>query len=131
MNPFDNTFTIFFREMLTAKIKGQFEWRDFIAQNNNELLAKLGNFVNRIVKLINSKIYNSVIPDYTVMHSDPVFTKTKEEINNLLSRYLKELEAVDLKDGLQTAMDIAQVCTKHNFVLGLRTKALFYPPVLF
>ena len=55
----------------------QFEWRDFIAQNNSELLAKLGNFVNRIIKLVNSKIYNSIIPDYTAMHSDPVFDEAK------------------------------------------------------
>lgn len=92
----------------------QFEWRDFIAQNNNELLAKLGNFVNRIVKLVNSKIYESVVPDYTAMHSDPIFDKTKAEINEHLAQYLKELEAVNLKDGLQSAMDLAQA--GNNFV---------------
>lgn len=86
----------------------QFEWRDFIAQNNNELLAKLGNFVNRIVKLVNSKIYDSVIPDYTAKYSDPGFEQAKAEINEYLERYLKDLEAVNLKDGLQSAMDIAQ-----------------------
>ncbi|CAD6579187.1 MAG: hypothetical protein ASARMPREDX12_009087 [Alectoria sarmentosa] len=86
----------------------QFEWRDFIAQNNNELLAKLGNFVNRIVKLVNSKIYDSVIPDYTAKYSDPIFEQAKAEINEHLKQYLKHLEAVNLKDGLQSAMDIAQ-----------------------
>ena len=86
----------------------QFEWRDFIAQNNNELLAKLGNFVNRIVKLVNSKIYDSVIPDYTAKYSDPVFEQARAEINQHLEQYLKNLEAVNLKDGLQSAMDIAQ-----------------------
>lgn len=92
----------------------QFEWRDFIAQNNNELLAKLGNFVNRIIKLVNSKIYNSVIPDYTHMHSDPAFDKAKAEINQHLEQYLKELEAVNLKDGLGSAMDLAQA--GNNFI---------------
>lgn len=92
----------------------QFEWRDFIAQNNNELLAKLGNFVNRIIKLVNSKIYNSIIPNYTAMHSDPVFNKAKEEVNQHLEQYLKQLEAVNLKDGLGTAMDIAQA--GNNFI---------------
>jgi len=92
----------------------QFEWRDFIAQNNNELLAKLGNFVNRIIKLVNSKIYDSVVPDYTAMHSDPMFDKAKVEINEHLAQYLKELEAVNLKNGLQSAMDLAQA--GNNFV---------------
>ncbi|KAL6714926.1 methionine--tRNA ligase mes1 [Lecanora helva] len=86
----------------------QFEWRDFIAQNNNELLAKLGNFVNRIIKFVNSKIYNSILPDYTVMHSDPIFDKAKAEVNRHLAQYLIEMEAVNLKDGLQSAMDLAQ-----------------------
>lgn len=86
----------------------QFEWRDFIAQNNNELLAKLGNFVNRIVKLVNSKIYDSIIPDYTAKYSDPVFEQSKFEINQYLKQYLKDLEAVNLKEGLRSAMDIAQ-----------------------
>ena len=86
----------------------QFEWSDFIAQNNNELLAKLGNFVNRIIKLVNSKLYNSKIPDYTIMYSDPMFDKSREEVNQLLKLYLEQLEAVHLRDGLQTAVDIAQ-----------------------
>ena len=96
----------------------QFEWRDFIAQNNNELLAKLGNFVNRIIKLVNSKVYNSVIPDYTAMHDDLAFNEAKSEINLLLTQYLERLEAVNLKDGLQSAMDIAQA--GNNFVQSNR-----------
>ncbi len=95
----------------------QFDWRDFIAQNNNELLAKLGNFVNRIVKLVNSKIYNSIIPDYTARYSDPAFEQAKTEINRHLKQYLENLEAVNLKDGLQSAMDIAQA--GNNLVSGL------------
>ena len=86
----------------------QFEWKYFIEQNNSELLAKFGNFVNRVVKLVNSKIYNSVIPDYTKMHSDPIFSNAKEEINALLKQYLEEMEAVNLRAGLSTAMQIAQ-----------------------
>ena len=104
---------------LTETADSQFEWRDFIAHNNNELLAKLGNFVNRIVKLVNSKTYGSVIPDYTVKYSDPVFEQAKSEINQHLKQYLKELEAVNLKDGLQSAMDIAQA--GNNLVSGIFT----------
>lgn len=86
----------------------QFEWKYFIEQNNSELLAKLGNFVNRVIKLVNSKIYNSIIPDYTKMHSDPIFDKAKDEVNMHLKQYLEELEAVNLRAGLQSAMNIAQ-----------------------
>ena len=86
----------------------QFEWKYFIEQNNSELLAKLGNFVNRVIKLVNSKIYNSTIPDYIKMHSDPIFDEGKKEINAHLTQYLIDLEAVNLRAGLKSAMEIAQ-----------------------
>ena len=92
----------------------QFAWSDFIARNNNELLNKLGNFVNRIVKLVNSKLYNSVIPDYTKLFSDPRFDGVKSTINDRLSKYLEQMEAVHLRDGLETAMHIAQ--EGNNFI---------------
>ena len=96
----------------------QFEWRDFIAQNNNELLAKLGNFVNRIIKLVNSKIYDSVIPDYTVLYVDAMFDGVRTEINRHLKKYIEHVEAVRLKDGLQIAMDLAQ--EGNNFIQSNR-----------
>lgn len=86
----------------------QFEWKYFIENNNSELLAKLGNFVNRVIKLVNSKIYNSVIPDYTGPASDPVFNKAKAEINQHLKHYIADLESVNLKAGLASAMLIPQ-----------------------
>lgn len=86
----------------------QFEWKYFIESNNSELLAKLGNFVNRVIKLVNSKIYNSIMPDYTAMYSNPMFDKTKQEVNQHLKQYTEDLESVSLKAGLQSAMHIAQ-----------------------
>ena len=38
-----------------------FTWRDFQAKNNNELVAIYGNFVNRVIVLIN-KYYMGEIP---------------------------------------------------------------------
>lgn len=87
----------------------QFEWKYFIEQNNSELLAKLGNFVNRVIKLVNSRIYNSVIPDYRAMYSDPIFDKAKREVNQHLKQFIEDLEAVNLKAGIVSAMQIAQV----------------------
>lgn len=69
------------------------------------------------MKLVNSKIYNSIIPDYTAKYSDLVFEQAKAEINRHLKQYLKDLEAVNLKDGLQSAMDIAQA--GNNLVSGI------------
>ena len=40
-----------------------FTWADFQAKNNNELLAILGNFVNRTVVLIH-KYYEGIVPEF-------------------------------------------------------------------
>ena len=61
-----------------------------------------------MIKLVNSKIYNSVIPDYTTKFADAVFDETKLEVNQHLSQYLERLEAVRIRDGLTTAMQVAQ-----------------------
>ncbi|KAH0563479.1 hypothetical protein GP486_001945 [Trichoglossum hirsutum] len=84
----------------------QFEWRAFISKNNSELLANLGNFVNRLIKFVNAK-YNSLVPDYRVQFSDPRFDSFKKDINKLLNTYIDDLEAVRLRSGLDRVMQIS------------------------
>lgn len=87
----------------------QFEWRSFIDSNNSELLAKLGNLVNRIVKLVNSKAYSGVIPEsFSAAALPESFKDTLEEVTSLLQQYLSEMEAVKLRSGLITAMKITE-----------------------
>ena len=86
----------------------QFEWKYFIDQNNSELLNKLGNFVNRVIKLVNSKIYNSVVPDYSKSLEEGSFTADIQEVNSLLKQYNEEMESIGLRAGINTAMAIAQ-----------------------
>ena len=87
----------------------QFEWRSFIDSNNGELLAKLGNFVNRVIKLVNSpKAYNGVIPDFNPSSLPDSFSPFLTEVTDLLTQYLSEMEAVRLRNGILTAMKIAE-----------------------
>ncbi|KAK2731977.1 hypothetical protein FQN57_003052 [Myotisia sp. PD_48] len=84
----------------------QFEWKSFIDSNNGELLAKLGNLVNRVVKLVNSpKAYGSTIPEFTI--TEP-FYPVLEDITSLLRQYINDMESVHLRAGLITAMKIAE-----------------------
>jgi methionyl-tRNA synthetase len=88
----------------------QFEWKNFIESNNSELLAKLGNFVNRIVKLVNSpKAYNGIIPDtFSASDLPNSITTSLSEITDLLNQYLAEMDAVHLRSGILIAMKIAE-----------------------
>ncbi|KNC99910.1 methionine-tRNA ligase [Spizellomyces punctatus DAOM BR117] len=82
----------------------QFTWSGFVACNNNELLANLGNFVNRVVKFLNAK-YERTIPSYSV--TDEVEAKLIDDVNGLLKQYNEALEGVKLRLGLKLAMDIS------------------------
>ncbi|KAJ9662770.1 methionine--tRNA ligase mes1 [Neophaeococcomyces mojaviensis] len=86
----------------------QFEWRSFIDSNNSELLANLGNFVNRIIKLINSpKAYASVIPDFDANNLPESITPHLAEITDVLNQYLADMDAVRLRSGLTAAMKLS------------------------
>ena len=87
----------------------QFEWRSFVESNNSELLAKLGNFVNRVIKLVNSpKAYSGIIPEFDPQNLPASFDPYLIEVNELLKQYLADMEAVRLRAGLLTAMKIAE-----------------------
>ncbi|TPX62930.1 methionine---tRNA ligase [Powellomyces hirtus] len=82
----------------------QFTWASFVTCNNNELLANLGNFVNRIVKFLHAN-YDGVIPTYDV--SGAAETALVSDVNALLAQYVEALEGVKLRTGLKLAMDIS------------------------
>ena len=87
----------------------QFEWASFIESNNSELLAKLGNFVNRVIKLVNSpKAYSGTIPQFDASKLPSSIEEPLSEVTALLKQYLAEMEAVKLRAGLLTAMKVAE-----------------------
>ncbi|KAI8924511.1 hypothetical protein BC831DRAFT_498466 [Entophlyctis helioformis] len=82
----------------------QFSWASFIAANNNELLANLGNFVNRVIKFIHAK-YDGVIPVYTVTEEPE--QKLVADVGALLAQFVETLEGVKIRQGLRLFMDIS------------------------
>jgi len=88
----------------------QFEWRSFIDANNAELLANLGNFVNRMIKLVNSpKAYAGVVPDFDVNSLPESIQTHLAEVTDVLKQYLADMEAVRLRSGLNNAMKLSSV----------------------
>lgn len=82
-----------------------FSWDDFVARNNSELLANLGNLVNRLVKFVNAK-YNGVVPKYDIKNL-PNFATLKEDINKILTNYIEEMELGHERRGLEIAMSLS------------------------
>ncbi|SCU86595.1 LANO_0C08548g1_1 [Lachancea nothofagi CBS 11611] len=82
-----------------------FSWNDFVARNNSELLANLGNFVNRLVKFVNAK-YNGVVPEFDTNHLVD-FKKVEEDLNTILVSYNTEMEQSHERRGLELAMALS------------------------
>ena len=85
----------------------EFNWDSFIRANNNLLLKNLGNLVSRVVKFVNSKHCNGIVPNYTDYH-EPSFEAWKEEINTLLTQYIQNLDAVKLRAAISTVLHVSQ-----------------------
>ena len=98
----------------------EFEWDGFIAANNNELVANFGNFVNRILKFVNSeKTYDSTIPTVPTLDnsetSKTIASRRKqhiEEANTILQTYREQMDGVHLKAALVSARELSSLGNK-------------------
>lgn len=87
-----------------------FTWKDFQAKNNNELVAILGNFVNRVMVLLN-KYYDGKIPQRNQLH----------DLDSELIEFLKEaplsiersLNKFKFREALSNFMEIARTGNKY------------------
>ena len=87
-----------------------FTWKDFQSRNNNELVAILGNFVNRALVLTH-KYFDGEVPqageltdfDEEIIAEMP---RIKEQVEN-------SLENFRLREALKFAMDLARLGNKY------------------
>lgn len=102
------------RYTLTANMPetkdNDFSWADFQARNNNELVAVLGNFVNRALVLTH-KYYNGVVPqpgEYTDFDKETigVYQKAKGAVE-------KALDHFKFREALKEAMNLARLGNKY------------------
>ena len=102
------------RYVLTANAPetkdNDFTWKDFQARNNNELVAILGNFVNRAL-VLTGKYFNSIVPacgeltdyDRTTLQE---FSNVKTELERLLDTY-------HFREAQKEAMNLARIGNKY------------------
>jgi methionyl-tRNA synthetase len=87
-----------------------FTWKDFQNRNNNELVAILGNFVNRALVLTN-KYYDGKVPAPAALNT---FDKeVLAEISNIAGSVERSLENFKFREGVRLAMDLARLGNKY------------------
>jgi methionyl-tRNA synthetase len=89
----------------------EFTWKDYQARVNNELVAILGNFVNRVMILMH-KFYDGkveVATDKIELHDEYLAT----EIGVCYDEIEKNLEAYRYRQALQAVMDIARLGNRY------------------
>ena len=102
------------RYVLTANAPetkdNDFTWKDFQARNNNELVAVLGNFVNRAL-VLTKKYFDSRVPaageltDYD-RETIAAAARVKDEVEKLLETY-------HFRDAQREAMNLARIGNKY------------------
>ena len=87
-----------------------FTWKDFQARNNNELVAILGNFVNRAL-VLTGKYYNGIVPDAGELNDYD--RDTLLSIASLKAEVERSLDNYRFREALKLAMDMARLGNKY------------------
>ena len=87
-----------------------FTWKEFQARNNNELVAILGNFVNRALVLTNN-YYQGIVPGPGPMTDYD--NETLSAISTCRENVENNLEAFRFRQALAEAMNLARLGNKY------------------
>lgn len=87
-----------------------FTWKEFQARNNNELVAILGNFVNRTLVLTNN-YYKGVVPSPAELNEYD--QATLDSIATCKAGVESNLEAFRFRQALAEAMNLARLGNKY------------------
>ena len=102
------------RYVLTANAPetkdNNFTWKDFQARNNSELVAILGNFVNRAMVLVH-KYFNGVVPATGELTNYD--RQTIADIVDSEKQLAENLDNFKFREALKEAMNIARIGNKY------------------
>lgn len=87
-----------------------FTWKDFQAKNNNELVAILGNFVNRALVLTH-KYYEGAVPARGELFD--IDTDLLEKLKQLPAEVGQAIEQYKFREALNTMMELARAGNKY------------------
>ena len=87
-----------------------FTWKDFQARNNNELVAILGNFVNRTL-VLTTNYYGGLVPERGA--TDENDNEVLKEIGRIRENTSSSLDAFRFREALREAMNLARLGNKY------------------
>ena len=87
-----------------------FTWKDFQARNNSELVAVLGNFVNRAL-VLTKKYYDGVIPERGALTEYD--EATIEELQKIKASLERNIENYHFREALKDAMAYSRIGNKY------------------
>lgn len=87
-----------------------FTWKDFQARNNNELVAILGNFINRVVVLTNKYYSGQVPPAGNLLNVDK---ETLAELKKYPGIISSSIERYRFREASQELMNLARLGNKY------------------
>ena len=87
-----------------------FTWKDYQARNNNELVAVLGNFVNRAL-VLTKKYYDGVVPACGEL--DDYDKATIAELSQIKASLENNIENFRFREALKDAMNFARIGNKY------------------
>ncbi len=87
------------------KTDTEFTWNDFQDKINNELVANIGNLVNRTISFIH-RFYEDIIPEANIEPKDNEFI---EKVKQREEKVKRLLEQIKLKEALREIMSISRL----------------------
>merc|ERR1719509_111382 len=82
-----------------------FKWEDLMTKVNAELLANLGNFVNRATKFTKDN-FGSKVPEMALTNED---WELVARVNQELANYIAQLEDAREREGITTVFNISRL----------------------
>jgi len=89
------------------KMDTDFTWKDFAEKLNNELLANIGNLVNRTMVFAHRE-FEGKVPDFKDGELGQADRDFLDAQNSKFEKITQLLEEVQIKDGLHTALEIGK-----------------------
>ncbi len=84
-----------------------FTWKDFQSRNNNELVAILGNYINRVF-ILTEKYFNNVVPKCEEIDSNQII-----KIYDYVSLISSSLDKFKFRDAVNHLIDLARTGNKY------------------